>query len=387
MSVDTSTLDDAALDELLSNTVTDDSSPDGYTDLRDESSESGSGEEPVVSPSDDSEDGQTEEDEVVNGDDQADSSDEDLDGSLSPEEDGEGDESNGATEDDESDDSTPDDESESTDESDEEPVAFQPLRAGGKEYPIESIDELYTLASKGIDADKKWNESSEGRKFASTLKKHNLGMDEINMLIDMKDGNKGAVAQLLSKFDIDPLEIDVDALDGKYEKTDHSTGDFELKIDDIQSRIGHNPRYQESVDIIMSTWDDKSRQMFFENPDILEKLNMDMQTDAELGFAIYDRVSPVAEKMKVLETGAKKTDLEYYVLAGKKVMDAYQKGEDSAMSKEQSDADKKKARAKTIRKKKKAVAPTTGTPAQAKSVKDVTDMTDEELDALLGVNT
>ena len=82
----------------------------------------------------------------------------------------------------------------------------------------------------------------------------------------------------------------------------------------------------------MDTWDTASKDKFYEKPEILELLNNDMQADAN-GFVMYDKVAPVAEKMKALETGPRKSDLDYYMLAGQKVIEAYQRQNQSEAEK------------------------------------------------------
>ena len=236
MPVDTNTMDDAALDALLNSTVTDDNNPDGYSEVDENGQIVESGSEDV-SPSDDIEDGQSDEDEEEPHVDETSEDDEDPEDSLSTDDDEEEDSDEELPEDHESEENNSDEEPDDDSEADEEPVAFQPLRADGKEYPIESMQELYTLASKGINADRKWTESAEGRKYSSTMKKHGLTMDDISLLVDIKQGNPGAIASLLKRNDIDPLDIDVDALDGAYQQKDHSTGDFELALDEVVDRV------------------------------------------------------------------------------------------------------------------------------------------------------
>jgi len=373
---DASNLDDAALDALLDSTVTDDSSPEGYSVVGEESGSEN------VSPSDDIEEGQeeaTEEDTPVEETTEDEESPED---SLSTEEEEGEDDLEEAEVDDESTEGTSEDDSEADLEADEKPVAFQPLRADGKEYPIESMQELYALASKGINAERKWQESAEGRRLSSTMKKNELTQDDLNLLVDIKKGNKEAITSLLKQHDIDPLDIDVDALDGKFKSQDYSTGDYELALEDVVSRISSKPRYEESVKVVMETWDEGSKKVFYDNPRVLELLNVDMQKDSD-GFCMYDTVAPIAEKMKALETGAMKTDLEYYQLAGQRVLEAKGKSESSDEQKQEASKAKEAAKAKAVKKKKKTVAPSGGRTAGTK-VTAVEDMTDEELDALIG---
>ena len=376
MAQDTYDMDDAALDALLENTVSDDSEK-GYHEVGGEP-ESGS---ENVSPSDDVDEGQSEDEEDVNHVDGADSEDEDPEDSLSTDEDEDKDEDGEPEEDDETLDDNSEDDSEDDSEADEEPLAFQPLRADGKEYPIESMQELYSLASKGINADRKWSEASKGRKVAATLEKNGLTPDDINLLVELKQGKKDAILSLLKDADIDPLDIDVDALDGSYKPNDHSVGDFEVQLDDVVARVKTKPRYEESVNVIMEQWDEQSKKTFYENPQILELLNIDMQPD-ESGSSMYDRVMPLADKMKALDSGPKKSDLEYYQIAGAKVIESIQQAAQSQATAQERKAQESAKKKKVVSKKKKAAASSGGRPTVVKQV-DVSSMSDEELDAFL----
>lgn len=342
-------------------------------------SESGSADDSSVSPLDGVEE-QVDDAEGVPGDDQGTEADEDLDDSSSTDEDEIEDEEEGSEPEVEAGEGNPDSEDDDDLEADEEPIAFQPLRAAGKEYPIESMQELYTFASKGIDADRKWAESAEGRRVAATMKSNGLTMDDINTLIEAKSGNQDAIMSLLKANNIDPLDIDADAFNG-YTPKDHSTGEFELQLDDVVSRIKTNPRYEESVNVVMEKWDGKSREAFYANPNLLEQLNIDMQVDPETGFSIYDKVAPLAEKLKILDHG-QGTDLDYYMQAGKRVLGDIQKQKSIQAEAEEKAKAKKASEQAKIKQKKKAAASTGGNTAGKQPV-DVSSLSDAELDKLL----
>ena len=378
MATDTYDMSDEALDAVLENTVTDNSEA-GYSEI---GSESGNSEDADVSPSDDIDAGQSEEEEEATHVDESSESNEDPEDSLSTDEDDDDDEYEESDEDHEPSDDNSEDSEEADLEADEEPVAFQSLRADGKEYPIESMQELYSLASKGINADRKWNDSAEGRRLASTLKKNGLTGDDINMLVELKKGNRDAIASLLKGAEIDPMDIDVDALDGNYRPQNHSTDDFEMQLDDVITKVKNQPRYEESVSVIMDSWDKQSKDSFYKNPQILELLNVDMQVGAD-GTSMYDKVSPIAEKMKALETGVKRSDLEYYQMAGAKVLGMMQQSFESKQEAEGRKQAGAQTKRKVISKKKKAAASSRGSSGGGTPQKDVVDMSDEELDKLL----
>ena len=374
MGQDTSVMDDAALDAVLDAQYGDDGLALGENVIVENGSED-------VSPSDDIDEGQSEAEEEVAHVDESTSDDEDPEDSLSTDEDEDEVENDEVEVDNESTDDNSEIENKVDSEADEEPVAFQPLRADGKEYPIESMQELYSLASKGINSDRKWNESAEGRKVSSMMKKTGITQADLNLLVDLKSGDQRAIASLLKGAEIDPLDIDVDALDGKYEPKDHSTNDFEMQLDEVVAKVKTRPRYEESVSVIMDSWDGASKDAFYKNPQILELLNTDMQIGPD-GTSMYDKVTPLADKMKALDTGVKRSDLEYYQMAGAKILNSMNKSYESSKKAEQTKKQKDSDKQKTLDKKKKAAASSGGTRA-GKKVLTPSQMSDSELDEFL----
>ncbi len=371
MAQETIDMSDAELDAMIANNPSEHETID----------ESGSGDDTNVSPLDDIDEGQTDENETVTDVGQTDELDDDPEDNLSSEEE----ESEVLDDEPEADDEpaedNPDENTDETLEADNESIVFQPLRADGKEYPIESLQELYTLASKGINSNRKWEESAEGRRMQSTMKKNGIDMDSFNLLIEASKGDHNALLSLLNKNNIDPLDLDTDAFDGNYKPKDHSTNDFEIQLNDVVARVENQPRYQESVNVIMNDWDEASKNEFMQNPQILELLNRDMQLDKD-GFSMYDKVSPLAEKLKALETGTRKTDLEYYMDAGKRVITAINQSNQSKADAKEAVKTKAKKKTASNNKRKKSAASSGGQSTTGKSV-DVTAMTDEELDAFL----
>ena len=272
------------------------------------------------------------------------------------------------------------DEDTGSDSESDEGIPLQPLKANGKVYPIESVDELYRLASMGIAAHQKFQEAAEGRKIKKLMENNDLSQDDINLLVDLKKGDKAAVAELLNRLEIDPLDLETDDSTGKsrYEPKDYAPDDIELRIEDVVSRVKERPKFEETVNVIMNTWDDRSKEAFFQNPDILELLNVDMQPD-ETGVSMYDRVAPVAEKMKALD-GGMKSDLEYYIEAGQRVIGAMKQASEQAGKANESRTQKKRQENRKVQKKKAAAAPNKGSGTSANTTPNFADMTDEELD-------
>ena len=85
--------------------------------------------------------------------------------------------------------------------------------------------------------------------------------------------------------------------------------DTELAINDVVSTISVDPEYRITKHVVDEQWDERSRSELLKNPDMISALHVDVKDGT------YDKVSPAAMKLKVLD-GARKSDIEYYIEAG-----------------------------------------------------------------------
>ena len=281
-------------------------------------------------------------------------------------------------EDDSSEDNQGDDDNK---ESDSEAQVFQPLKADGEEYPISDIKELYTLASKGVKFVKSMQQIAPHRRGIMSAEKNGVSLeDSVDLMVNMKENPKGTILALMKEHGVDPLEVDMDVV--KDNRKTFTPSDFEVDLKEVTDRIQNNERYSETVELVRDKWDDKSRQEFYKNPSLLEMLNNDMQVNPDTKTSAFDVISPVANKMKMLDGGAK-SDLQYYALAvnqlnsEKSVIDEKAK---TAKETEKILADKKKA---NINKKKKAAGTTKADNSKSEAPLDFDSMSDAELDAIL----
>jgi hypothetical protein len=377
---DTSDMTDAELDSMIEN------NPSEF----DESSSEDHGiqGDPDVKPLDDTEEEQSHDETESTDDGQDEDEYEDSEGSTSTEDE---EPEVGSEEESEGDDETLEDnseteqteESEADNEPSEEQLTLPPLRANGKEYPINDIGEIYTMAAKGVNYIQKMQELSPYRKTVMALKSNDITDDDINLLIDLKSGNKDAVISLLKANEIDPLEVDTDAFNG-YNPKDHMPSDFEVSLDEVVEKVKARPKYEESVGVIMNQWDEKSKESFYRDPKILDLLNIDMQPDPKTGKSMYDLVAPRAEKLKLIRNDGK-SDLEYYMEAGQEVIAELNEAAQKMQKSQETEKKTKTRKKQQINKKKKTVSPSGG-KSPNKGYIDFSDMSDEELDSFLAKN-
>lgn len=255
----------------------------------------------------------------------------------------------------------------------DEGTQFQALKANGKEYPIDSIDELYKLASAGVGAQQKFQAIAGSKKAIMAAQKAEVDlMEAVNFMANYKDNPQELVARLLKDNGIDPLDIDTEA-EVKQAK-DHSVSDFEVKYDEVVSEIGDSPIFPKVQDLLVKGWDERSRQVFLDEPEMIKNLHDEMSPSDELdGKSMFDLVSPIAEKMKL--SGDMRSDFDVYMDARAKKVEE--------ISKYENIKETTQPKAKPSNKgKKKASSPTNGKSAGVPTL-DFATMSDAELDAFL----
>lgn len=203
---------------------------------------------------------------------------------------------------------------ESTDDGDnaepQKPETYK-VKAIGTEVEF-TLDELKELASKGLDYTKKMQEISPWKKQIAAMKEYSVTQDDINMLIDLKKGNKDAVISLMKKSGIDPLDVDMESAPN-YSPNNYSISDEQLAIREVVSRLSvDRDIYARTEAVVDNEWDSKSRAEMLKNPAMIEGLHNDIKN------GVFDAVLPMMTKLKALD-GGRKSDLEYYMEAGQRL--------------------------------------------------------------------
>lgn len=333
-----------------------------------------------ISPANESEE-QPEEAIEDTDDDQSDVVEEDSEDELTDEDQTDDSEQETSTEADEADEDDTDDSedkgTETDDDKSEQTTKFQNLKANGKEYPIDSIDELYKLASAGVGAQQKYQAIAGHKKSIMAAEKAGVDiMEAVNLMANYKENPKEAIMKLLKDNNIDPMDIDLDA--EMAQTKDHSVSDFEVSYDEVVGEIGDSPIFPKVQELLLKGWDQKSRDVFLEKPEMIKQLHEEMSPIPGEKHSMYDIVSPIADKMKL--SGDMRSDFDIYMDARAKKVAEFEKHSE-AVKKAEADKPAAKSKAK-VKSKKKAAAPTGGNSTGSKTL-DFAAMSDAELDAFL----
>jgi len=254
-----------------------------------------------------------------------------------------------------------------TPETDTPTQEFAPLKVSGKNIPINSLDELYTLASGGASVTQKFQEIAGHKKSISIMQEHGLTEADLSMLIEARNGNKDALASLVKQSGIDSLDVTDEVSEG-YQPGQYIPSDQQMNLHDVQSLISQDEEYGTTQNIVNNLMDERSQNTLVQNPNMIRGLHEDVKSGA------YERVSAHAQKLKLMDGGIR-SDMDYYVQAAQEGPQGQQPQQQVPATQIQEPAPK----AKPDNKDKKRAAGSTHKATKTPSIKEIEDLSDDEL--------
>lgn len=232
-----------------------------------------------------------------------------------------------------------------------------------------TTEELVKLAPKALHFTKKLQALAPFRRTISAMQENKITEDDINQFIEMKKGDRTAIANFLSNHNIDAY--DVTSLDEdmtkKYQPSKY--GKEQNALNQTIEELAYHPKVSELYRYVDSL-DAESRNRLSQNPDVLEVL----MSNIENGY--FDIIAPEANKRAFLD-GNKKPAIEYYADVAKEYYDYL----DSKERSKKQDAFNKNIN--EVRNKAKMTGDTgiKTQQKQPKQIKSAYDISDEELEA------
>ena len=256
------------------------------------------------------------------------------------------------------------------------------LDLGDTKIEINSQEELKKLAESSVKDKAKFDKYKDDIAIVEGLKEQGVEEEDLYLLAEAKKGNTKAIAKLLKKNNIDPMDIDVD----DEEITDYKPNEVKADMEYIEAKsiletIQKDPQVSTKFDnLVMKEFDEKSRQTVLKDSNNLKFV-------AELTKSgLIDNVLPEYTKMKLLGEPGSQFDL---------LVKAYDKFisnlKETTKQKAQDTKTEIETKTKTKSEKRKrmsAGSKTKNTPT--KKEKSVDEMTDAEFESyynnLVGVN-
>jgi hypothetical protein len=173
-------------------------------------------------------------------------------------------------------------------------VVETPLKANGKTIEIRTPEEAIGLMQMGANYTLKLQQLAPYRKVMTMLEKNEL-LDEskLSFLIDIANRNPDAIKKLVKESGIDPSEIDPDAKTD-YVPGNHRVSDTEVRFRGVMDDLKATPEGKETLKLIHTDWDDASKDMLWENPEVLGIIH----TQRENG--VYAKITAEVDRQKTL---------------------------------------------------------------------------------------
>lgn len=283
----------------------DNSSEDDFEPEEEENGSEGLDDDPEITEDTDQDEFEPNSEEDDSESDEDDSDDED-DETGSEDDDQESDDDDETEED--SDDDTEDGSKEEFDKLYEE--LMSPLKHHGSEFQPKDVAEARRLMSMGLDYARKTKDLKEQRKYVKMLANNEL-LDEskLSFAIDLMNGNKDAIAQLVQSNGIDVMELE----EGKeYTPSNYAVGDNEVELDEVIENIRSTPTFSDTMNVV-SNWDESSKRELASKPQLLSIMN------EHKANGIYDKISTELQRERMLGGLAGLSDVEAYQVVGNKL--------------------------------------------------------------------
>ena len=180
---------------------------------------------------------------------------------------------------------------------------FKPFKANGKDITPRTVEDVVQLMQMGANYTKKMQLMAPLKKAAESLSRADIKEDDLNFLIDVHKGDKEAIKKLLTKHNVDPMELDLDSTN--YVPKNNIVSDEDVEYSDILDDIRDSlPKIQE---IMTSTWDTKSKEALLKDPNLMRALH------EEIAIGRFDNVQAQLEIEKTFGRYKGKSDVEAYI--------------------------------------------------------------------------
>ena len=188
---------------------------------------------------------------------------------------------------------------------------MMPFKANGREIQLRTPEEAIRLMQMGAGYGRKLQDMQPHLKTLRMLEKNNLlDQEKLGFLIDISSKNPEAIKKLIKDSGIDPLDLNMDD-NANYRPTDHSVSDNEVAFAEALKDVSSQPGGRDTIQHINSTWDQKSKDFLWGNPEVLAVIQ-DQRANG-----IYDTITAEIDRKKMLgEIAPTVPFLEAYKIAG-----------------------------------------------------------------------
>jgi len=188
-----------------------------------------------------------------------------------------------------------------------QPIEKLQFKANGQDFEF-TVDEMKEqfgrVFGQAMNYTQKMQQMKPDRKKLDAIQQAGLSDEDVNLAIELLKGDKDAITSLIKRTGIDTLDLDVEN-SKDYQPQDYGRNETELALKDIEDEISRDPEYKITHNVLTKQWDDKSWNEMASDPSLIKLLHVDVKS------GMYDKINPIAQKLKVYGNGSK-SDLDYY---------------------------------------------------------------------------
>ena len=251
---------------------------------------------------------------------------------------------------------------------------FKPFKANGKEMSVDNIEDVRQLMQMGANYNKKMAGLKPNLKIIKMLENNGL-LDEskLSYLIDLDKRNPDAIKKLIKESGLDPLDIDINQ-DVSYKGTNHSISDKEVELDAVLSEIRETDTFNTTIDIIGNKWDDNSKKVLLENPNVIKIINDHVKS------GVYTAITTEVDRLRMLGRLEGLSDIDAYKAVGDALYAPRANAQSNNINTSTSKATNKED--PRLKDRKKAASTTKGVASNAKPDFNPLSMSDEEFEKI-----
>lgn len=183
----------------------------------------------------------------------------------------------------------------------------KPFKANGREIQITKPEDMISLAQKGLNYVKNMTELKPIKQLNALLNQHGITQEDLGLLIELKQKKPEAIAKIVKESGVDIYGLDVDEAD-KYvpnaPQAPHINEALEATLEELKVS---SPVFNQTIQVVGNQWDDSSRNMIAEHPQLLRII------DAQMADGTFAKIDSVVQYERALGRLVGLSDLEAYV--------------------------------------------------------------------------
>lgn len=153
----------------------------------------------------------------------------------------------------------------------------QCLQSVGKDADTitpKNLDEVRQLMSQGAQYNSLNKKYEQSRTISALLEKNNINKEQLDLLVEINNGNTTALAKFLKDKNINPYELDTqDEKLNEYKAPEHEVNMKDLRYSETLKELSATETGRNCLNTIINEWDEKSFEYLKDEPGLLPHIS------------------------------------------------------------------------------------------------------------------